>query len=236
MMALCLRVLFCFATLFGAVSSSAQFRCGNSFQDTPCATGSAASMPRSSVSGSKSAASPDVAVSQNVSPFAVVCARWGKTALDVAWKREAGALREAQLAKPGGDISRKDFTTVVDSVYAKRGTAPKLRVEVETECIAQKQLEADEAAVLAAMARKLGDSDKNQALDSANNDLQKKTPSRDGQAKTASQADRQDSCSDLKDKLFAVKNSARRGGSAATMEKLNDDRRELERKINNAKC
>lgn len=230
-----LKIVASCILLVCAVPSFAQYRCGNSFQDTPCASGNTASIAAQNRLAAN-APSAEVATSQNGSPFAVACARWGKSALEVAWKREAGALREAQLAKPSDDISRKEYASVVDSVYAKRGAAFLIRTQMEAECIVQKQQEADEAAALAVMARKLGTSETTQALGGANNDASSKSASRDGRVKVFNQADRQDTCAVLQDKLLAVRNSAKRGGSAAVMEKLNDDRRELEQRISISKC
>jgi hypothetical protein len=219
-----------------SLPSFALYRCGNSFQDTPCTSGSTSSSARPSVAATSNSEPASSSASQKTSAFAAVCGRWGKSALDVAWKREAGALRESQLAKSSGDLNSKDYATVVDSVYAKRGAAPSIRVAVEAECVAQKQQEADEAAALAALSRKFGTADKNAGTEVSQGESQMKSTSSEDNAKNRKTADKKALCADLNEQLIDVKNSARRGVKIGTMEKLNSETREIERKISNAKC
>lgn len=229
------KIVLSFTFAISSISSFAQYRCGNSFQDTPCTSGNASGVVRpSTVVSSNSEATSGA--SQKPSAFAVVCGRWGKSAMDVAWKREAGALRESQLSKPSGDLNSKDYATVVDSVYAKRGAAPTIRVAIEAECVAQKQQEADEAAALAALSRKRGATDKTLVSDASQDEAQMKSTSREDSAKTQRTAGKKALCADLNEQLTDVKNSARRGVKIGEMEKLNNDTRDIERKISNSKC
>ena len=221
------------ALLAGANSCFAQYRCGNSFQDFPCSSGNNAKQTVVTKNNVETAATPNTAT-QSASAFAVVCGRWGKSALDVAWKREAGALRETQITKPAGEISSKDHTFVVDSVYAKRGTAPTIRNAVEAECLIQKQQEADEAAALAAMARKSGGNNGN-VPNLVQNDAGSQPPTA-GNAKAQQAVKRKEKCLELEEQLIDVKKNARRGGKIGTMEKLNDERRRLEQKISQSAC
>ena len=156
--------------------------------------------------------------------------------MNVAWKREAGALREAQLAKPSGDLNGKEYATVVDSVYAKRGAAPSIRIEVEAECVAQKQQEADEAAALAALSRKFGAADKTPVSEVSQGGVPMNSNAREDAAKVRKNADKKVSCSNLNERLMSVKNSARLGGNVGTMERLSNETREIERKMSSENC
>jgi hypothetical protein len=235
-MKLFLKIVLSFIFAICSLPSFSQYKCGNSFQDTPCSSGGSSTVARPSAAATSNSESSLSTAFQKPSTFAVFCGRWGKSAMDVAWKREAGALRETQLTKSTGDLNSKDYATVVDSVYAKRGVAPSIRVAVEAECVVQKQQEADEAAALAALSRKLGAADKNPVLGVAQGEEQMKSTSQEDSAKVQKFSDRKALCRGLQEQLVDVKNSARRGGQIGTMEKLNNDTRDIERKISSANC
>jgi hypothetical protein len=117
------KTLVCSLALLASGHSFALYRCGNVFQDQPCdITDAQAAVATSARAAAKPPADSSASVpAGTVSPFAMACARVGKSSLDIIWKREAGALREAQYANAEGNPDHKNL---VDSVYEQRGTAP----------------------------------------------------------------------------------------------------------------
>jgi len=150
----------------------------------------------------------------------------------MVWKREGGATQERQLAElPAGN--RQEMTKVLDSVYRKRGSAPEVRAAIEAECVAERQQEADKAAVL-------------RALLPANANQAGATPAAssaaDGAASAAAAAAKAPvtgpsaACAGWRRDLESVNSQLRAGGNAAAMERAQAQRRGLERSINEAHC
>jgi hypothetical protein len=222
----------------------AQYRCGHVFQDRPCDGASVrpAAAPARPAAGNTTAAQPsaNAPASAADSPFASTCARWGKAALDVAWRRETGVLRETQFASPASGLSRAEYTSVVDAVYARRGTAIELRAAAEAECVQQKQREADAMAAMAAVARAQGNAGMPAgavagADSSASVNNRAATSASAGNA-AASSANNSGQCASIKEQLANLVSEARRGGPAGTMERINSERRALESQQSKLKC
>jgi hypothetical protein len=227
------KTLVCTIIALAAGHSHAVYRCGNVFQDTPCDGGAApkaAARPAPSAAADAPAAAPVAAskAATGVSPFAGVCARQGKSALDIVWKREAGALREAQRAKS------PENGKLIDAVYDRRGSAQEISAQIEAECITEKQRAADAAAALAALQQAAGADAPATAPKPA---TALKEPSNGESApKTAATADNKAQCANLRQQLTAVQDRGRQGGNVADMERINTDRRKIDQQISNAKC
>ncbi len=206
----------------------ALYRCGNVYQDRPCANPE--SEVRLAPAGRSVTGAPAAATG---TAFAQVCARMGQEAQKVAWKREAGATQEKQLAElpPGG--SREEMATVIASVYSRRGSAPEIKAAVEAECRAEKQREADQAAALAALQPQGAKPLPAAATGGA--------PAQDaGQKQAATSrvpaADPRAACPNLRAMDASLREQMRAGGSAATMEMLNAQRRTLDQRLSDARC
>jgi hypothetical protein len=224
------KTLVCSLALLASGHSFALYRCGSVFQDRPCditdAQGAAAKSDRAAVK--PSADSTAKAPAGTVSPFAMACSRVGKSSLDIIWKREAGALREAQYANAEGNPEHKNL---VDAVYEQRGTAPQIRAAIEADCIGEKQRAADANAALAAVQKSPG-----ATAASA------RAPAAIGAAPLtvagapAKPNDSAAQCANLGSQLASVQERARRGGGVAAMEQLANERRAIDSKISAAKC
>lgn len=136
----------------------ALYRCGKSYQDTPCegkVANSWVSPDKKPLFDPSETTAPRPRGRRESppptdSPFAAECSRWGVLAQGVATKRAHGVPMEAQIA--GLPIGRKaEATQVVESVYTRRGTPPEIRAAIEKDCIADRQKAADEAAAAAAL-------------------------------------------------------------------------------------
>jgi hypothetical protein len=144
----CLGLL---ALMVLATPAHALFRCGNSYQDKPCATTAAESPVNPAIRNATVSAAP--AASKPVaSPFAAACARTGNEAQRIVWNREAGATREKQINELPKGHAYDDMVQTIDAVYTKRGTAPEIRGQIEADCLVQKQKQADAAAAIKALA------------------------------------------------------------------------------------
>ena len=85
----------------------ALFRCGNAYQDRPCATAASESAVNPAIRNATVPATL-ATVKPAASPFAAACARMGNEAQRVVWNREGGATRDvmqarAALAPAGAD-------------------------------------------------------------------------------------------------------------------------------------
>lgn len=144
----CLGLL---ALMVLATPAHALFRCGNSYQDKPCATAAAESSVNPAIRNATVPATP-AAAKPLASPFAAACARMGNEAQRIVWNREAGATRDKQVAELPRGHAYDDMVQTIDAVYIKRGTAPEIRGQIEAECLVQRQKQADAATALKALA------------------------------------------------------------------------------------
>jgi hypothetical protein len=224
-----LKTLVCSLALLASGHSFALYRCGNVFQDRPCDGADAQAAPaRPAVK--PQAASSASASAATVSPFAMACARLGKSSLDIIWKREAGALREAQYANAEGNLEHKNL---VDAVYEQRGTAPHIRAAIETDCIGEKQRAADANAALALVQKAQGTAPA--AVRTAPT-AAATAPLNVAAAPAGKAGDSAAPCANLSSQLAAVQERARKGGGVAAMEQIGNERRAIDSKISAAKC
>lgn len=212
----------------------ALYRCGNVFQDKPCAhSDSEVRVTPSGRPATSAATSQTPAAAPAGAAFAQTCARLGQEAQKVAWKREAGATQDKQLAELPRGGSRDEMAMVIASVYSRRGSAPEIKAAVEAECRAEKQHEADKAAALAALQPK-GARPVPTAAAGTGPAQETGRP----QAVNASQgaADPRAACPSLRSMDASLREQMRAGGSAAIMETLNAQRRRLDQRLSDARC
>lgn len=242
------------ATLLLAAVAATQpawalYRCGNSFQDRPCESGPqqelkqvpkaapAPAAPAPSAAAPAAAASPSAAAT-----YGPACARIGEHAQRISWKREGGATQEKQLAElpPGADPG--EMAAVVRWVYARRGSASELRKAIEAECIQRKQAAAEAAETLNALRRQAG-----QAPIDAPGASSRAAPAAAGATEappaanaparaTPTAASNASACSSYKSELGNIESRLRQGGSAQAMESLQNQRRDVESRMSQARC
>jgi hypothetical protein len=234
--------------LLAATPASAVYRCGNTFQDQPCSSGETGG--RIGPSGSPAPAAPKApaaagaaapAGSAAPSRFASVCARVGQDAQAVAWKREAGATQERQLADLPGSASREDMVRTIASVYSRRGSAPEIRAAIEAECVAEKQSQADATAMLKLLTEQAGGKLAQPAASAQSVAAPPNPPSNDAGALvqsvgTTGPSDSAAACASLRTQDDALRAKMRTGGSVTTMETYYEQKRKLDRSRSDAKC
>jgi hypothetical protein len=232
-----LRIAAIALALAGSHAAHAVYRCGNVFQDTPCDAAGTQMNPggvKPAPAAARGAAPAAAATAPaGASRFAVACSQLGEEAQRMVWKREGGATQERQMGElPAGN--RQEMAKVLESVYRKRGSAPEVRAAIEAECIAEKQQAADNAAVLRALlpanAGAQNGSSPPAAADQA--------PAADGSAAQKRQAATGPSpaCPSLRRDLDSINTQMRSGGNSATMERLQAQRRGVEKSLAESHC
>jgi hypothetical protein len=217
-------------------TSYGAYRCGNVFQDRPCdaATAQTAATRAATAKAAVPSAAAVAAPAAN-SPFAAVCTRLGKSAMDVIWTREAGSTKEKQLQKSPGYLSADDYANMVEAVYARRGSAPEIRASIEADCIAEKQRAADTAAAIAALQQGAKPVAQTPVVGVPVVGVPAAPAS--AEAKTAPvQASNTARCDSLMAERSDLQSRARQGGGIGTMEQINNQRRSVDTQISQAKC
>lgn len=121
-------VLLCNAQLTLAAT---MYRCGSSFQDTPCANQNYSKTMKSAK------ASDGATKGRDLSPYQVDadCKQRGDAAKKMMWLRQTGRTKEEQLE------SAEDAQTLslVNEVYNNRGTSLEVKNAIEQSCMQQKE-------------------------------------------------------------------------------------------------
>lgn len=201
------------------------YRCGNVYQDRPCA-GEQQGKVIGSTRGAPASAAPAA------DGF---CAQRGANAQKIMWARETGRTEEMQLSTASSGEERK----LISEVYRKRGTSVEVRAAIEADCAAERQ-RAEQAAALIEAAAKLQGQDKPAAATpataaSANGDAAAARQQQE-EATAREAASRKSRCGALANRLENIRNSQRTGGSAETMDSLRRQRQDTEREWGAAGC
>lgn len=220
------HLTICLLLLAAGGASQAAYRCGNVFQDRPCEDGSGQMV--GSRAPSAAAAKPAPSVEAGTSAFAALCTRIGQASLDISWRREAGVLRESQL-RPASGISAADHAQLLDGVYSRRGSSLEICKAVESDCLTQKQQEAQQLAILNGLQKNAGPA----ASPSSQNG---ESPPRVEAAAPVPVAAKANPCLSLRSRLAGMQEKLRVGGNMAQMERLNAERRQIESESVVAKC
>lgn len=216
---------------FISASTDAQtmYRCGNSYQAYPCETGQGKAI--GSVGSAQSAYTP---VSN------AECAQRGAESLKIVWAREAGLIREKALAEVDGkrlsSAQKADARKLIADVYNRRGSAPEVRAAIEADCVVEKEKEAQ-----AAMYRSANPADQKQSVPygSPQGSSDANTRATDSNRKDVannSAAVKRMRCERLGSQLEEVQRSQRAGAEVQEMEKLNQERRDIQRSLFDTGC
>ena len=230
----------CLLVLAGA-PAMAMYRCGNVFQDKPCESGtqidlspSGRAAPSQALPGAAPAAVAAPARSTpraNAATFAIACSRVGEQAQRITWKREGGATMEQQLAERATVLSPDEQAKTVQSVYARRGSAPDIRSQVEAECMADKEKEAAAAELLNQLRKQAGETPvaPPEAAGTAARSTEATPP-------PASDKPSKAYCASLKKSVDDARVRLAQGGSSRQMESMQNDRRSAENSMRSSGC
>jgi hypothetical protein len=211
------------------LQAQVMYRCGKTFQDRPCEAGVTEQRINNGGARADSAASPTTA-SRSSSRFAQFCARRGEHAQRITWQREGGATLERALNDARGDAA---MATLVQDVYARRGSAPDVRASIESECIVEQ-----EKAAAAADALRTLQQDAAKAAPAGNAPPPATSqPAGAGTAAQASGGSQQNPmCDSWRRDKDSIESRLRAGGTVARMESLQRERRDVEKKLSDARC
>lgn len=220
------------ALLATHAAAQTMYRCGSAYQDRPCAAGQSGQAVGRTTTTAASAPTSDGE-----------CRQRGADAQKMSWAREAGQTLEQQqerIDRGQSSASRKAYERELAlQVYARRGSSAQVRAAIEADCVAEKQ----KAAETAAAAKALGlQPAAPQTVPSAapvgpSAEDRRAAEERARQSASAREAQRrQERCQSLNAQLDGVRSRQRAGGSAATMDSLSQQRRDIEGKLAAGGC
>lgn len=219
-----------------AALAADMYRCGNSFQDTPCANSNNSKVIKGLA---KTTGSP--AQNGDLSPIKIDadCKQRGDAAKKIMWLREVGKTREQQLE------SAQDGRTqaLIKDVYNHRGSSVDVRNAIEQECMQQKEQDKLADKLLIEALRLKGNG--NLPVEStANSKAQLKSSPESAVAETkasgieprATHDDKKATCTALKANAERLASQRRKGGSASYMNDLKQEQEEIESSIKSSGC
>lgn len=221
------------ASMFACAEADAQtmYRCGNKYQDRPCDAGQKGKAVGSTGVGAPSAAAGAVVDAD--------CVRRGKDSLKIVWSREGGASQEQlleEIDRRRGSESEKAF---VRDVYRRPGSAGSVQSAVEADCVVEKEKAARAAALMDAALKAQAEANKGapppapvvQGAPAGGADPERLRAEADARR---AEREKRDTCARLTSQMNSLRADERRGGSIATMERLNERRRSLQAQANEA--
>jgi hypothetical protein len=202
--------------------SQTMYRCGKVYQDRPCDAGQ-----KGRAVGSTGTAAPGAASGSADAE----CTQRGQNSLKVVWAREGGATEE-RLVSEAATSEQKRF---VRDVYRKPGAASTVQAAVVADCIAEKQkLEQDAALAAAALMRAQREGT---LAPSAAVQPDPEAEARRRAEREAAQAEsKKRLCAQYVAQMDSLRARERAGGSAQTMDQLNESRRQLRSRMSESGC
>lgn len=218
-----------FLLLSTLASGQHMYRCGSNYQDSPCESGESkriGSTGRSSNASTSSAASASDRVAE------AECKSRGEASLKIVWSREAGLTLERQMQ----DAKTPTQRSLVASVYEKRGSAPVIRSQIEAECRDEQDRRKQVQALAAAAAQIKSTLPADPASESAGVSTQPAATATRTATTSSTETAHKATCARLAESLESLRNQQRNGGSAATMDRLSRERRNLESTLQSNGC
>jgi hypothetical protein len=207
------------------------YRCGSVYQDRPCDAGKTGKVVGSTGTGDSPAATP----ASGIDPE---CLQRGKDSNKIVWAREGGATEERLLSEATSARERR----LIHNAYRRPGAATTVQAAVEADCVAEKQREAQQAAIAIAAALKAQrEGGGAPAQLSAQPDADPMAQARAAQIAARDRAEREADykkreCARYGDEMDSLRRAERAGGSASRMDSLNEQRRTLRDRMSKAGC
>lgn len=202
------------------------YRCGSSYQDKPCANG----QPGVAIGSVKASTKNSSDQSNAADVLDPACKRRGEEAKKIIWMREAGAQKSDLLAK---SISDEQSQLIAD-IYAVRGNSNDIRASIEKNCMQEREL----LRGLNKRTNPAADAETMQVLRKVQQVLQEneKAASKNTSAEkivmeSESIPKKRLPCPNLKTQLEIVNANLRAGADAATMQVMQQQKKELEKDI-----
>jgi hypothetical protein len=207
------------------------YRCGSTFQDTPCNNSATKQVVKKSPTAiNKIATSP----SPGATSIDSDCKQRGEIAKKIMWMREIGKTADDQIASPPAGASQG----LIRDVYNHRGSSLEVKNAIEQECMQQK--EKDKLATqMMVEAERLRSGSINPS------DITNKNKSVTNEPKAESQTPQQatqptdyklERCNYIKMSLEKIANKRRAGGSGQYMQSLKNQQNDLEQEHKTKGC
>jgi hypothetical protein len=220
------------AAFCAPAAAQKMYRCGSTYQETPC-TGNQQGKEINAV-GPASA--------QSVGGTDAACAQRGVASQKIVWAREAGATAEKALA----DVENKSLSRgqkeeekrLIADIYQKRGSAPEIRAAIEADCLADKKLQSEAAALEQAAARLRGQAQPMAASGRVEeSEAEQAAAAHQRDDEMASEARRKKAlCDRLNARSEEILRSQRQGRSAQEFERLRAQRERVQSEARDAGC
>jgi hypothetical protein len=208
------------------------YRCGSVYQDRPCDAGKTGKVVGSTGTGGSASATP----ASGIDPE---CVQRGRDSNKIVWAREGGATQERLMSEAASARERR----LIEDVYRRPGAASTVQAAVETDCVAEKKRDEERAALAIAAALKArregGDTGMQTSTVQASPDPSAQDPA--AQLAAPQRAERQaeykkQQCAAYSEDMERLRSRERAGGSARTMDSLNERRRSLREQMHKAGC
>ena len=220
-------------TFCAPASAQKVYRCGSTYQETPC--------PAGQESKKLNTAAPTQASDKPGADAA--CIQRGADSLKIVWAREAGQIAEKQLADvEGKNLSaqkKAEDKKLIADVYQHRGSATEIRAAIEAECMAEKVRLAQAAALAAAAAGLTGQTQSKEAAakPGPGEDEIKAADARRRDEDAAQEALRKKNrCATLSEQSENILREQRKGVSAEVMTRLTQQRDKVQATMREAGC
>jgi len=225
-------LLLCSQSVFAAD----MYRCGSSFQDTPCANSNNSKLIKGAAKTTASTAQ-----SGDLSPIRIDadCKQRGDATKKIMWLREVGKTREQQLESAQDGRAQ----ALIKDVYNHRGSTIDVRNAIEQECMQQKEQDKLADKLLAEALRLKGNS--NLPVESATDgkptakslpDPTKMETQVSGIEPRANHDNKKATCATLKANAERLTSKRRKGGSAGYMNDLKQEQEEIENSMKSSGC
>lgn len=210
------------------------YRCGNSYQDTPCKE--ATTKPIKNIAQPSSKAANENQVVQKIDAD---CKQRGEAAKKIMWAREVGKTADQQIEESQSGYSR----ALVRDVYNHRGSSLEVKNAIEQECMQQKEQDrlAEKLIIEAERLRGNRGVSVESSADSKAQLKPSQEPDQAGQKvsvveKAPDSDEKKSKCADLKSQVENIAGKRRTGGGASYMNDLKQRQDQLEGSMRSQGC
>lgn len=198
-------------------SAQGLYRCGNTYQDSPCSNGTGKKISGAS-NADPTGNKPKVLINARPVPDPACIVR-GQDAQKIVWAREGGLIEEQMLAKAKSPAEKR----LVTEVYSFRGTGSEVKSAIETACMEEKLAH---SRIVNPTLDAIGGAEVAGASSAAN------AANASSASSKAESADKKRSCDQLRNQLESVLGASKKASSP----EAESQRKELENSVRKMGC
>ncbi len=229
------RISKCILSLLFIVSwqnvQAELYRCGNTYQDTPCKISNGNSNVSNPIKIKTTANSGTAQAGKTVDAD---CTQRGNIAKKIMWMRETGKTAEEQIANPQDGASER----LIRDVYNHRGSSIQVKNAIEQECMQQKEKDALAEKYMKEAERLRAGGTPSAIIPNrtAKIPVEKSSIKESSEDLPRDEIDKTSNCGQIKRELDNLYDKRRRGGSAEYMERLKHQELDLTSQSNALGC